>query len=667
MKSLKLVMLLTAGVALPALAAPAAAQMMKPATDWVDKTVPVDVFAQFPMVADPDMSPDGKWIAAKIRANGKQVLGLLAVGQAGVAPKIIAQDDEYSAADKVGLRLIANFGWIDNDNLLIRLVSRDNLGGEWFDNERYAAYNRVTGKTTPLGWDNSFAGTSLLWASSEGPPHILLSRARGGQGYEKLNQPEVIDVDVTTGTTHIVMASNPEVRSWEADESGVVRLGYNRDAETGKVRVLYRPNGNSTMKTIFNAVPEKYADIALPSVMLRGSDKAYAYSNKDGYRALYEFDLATMKLGNKVAGVTGYDIGSAMLSPDRTKVDGISVEQAREGHVYFDPRMKEIQDLLEESFGKGNVYVATTNRKRDKIVFRVAALGQAQSWYVFDTGTGGIGRIAFDNDTLKDAMLNPLSVIRYPTSDGKTIEAFLTMPRHRAGQKNLPLIIMPHGGPWARDKADWDAYGWAQALAEQGYVVIQPNYRGSTGYGTEWAKMVEGAWGYRMQDDLNDAIPYLAKQGIVDAKRVCMMGWSYGGYAASRAAERDGDKYRCAISGAGVHDLIAMKAYDRNYFGKAASKDGMGSAGTDLVDISPGLHPEKYSIPILIIQGARDVRVPPAQSRDLVARLKKVGKVEGKDFVYIEQPLNTHNLLREEDRKQVLTETLKFLQVHNPA
>jgi dipeptidyl aminopeptidase/acylaminoacyl peptidase len=230
----------------------------------------------------------------------------------------------------------------------------------------------------------------------------------------------------------------------------------------------------------------------------------------------------------------------------------------------------------------------------------------------------------------------------------------------------LPLIIMPHGGPWTRDAADWDNYQWAQALAEYGYVVVQPNYRGSTGYGREFAKAVDGNWGLRMQDDLNDVIPWLARDGTIDPKRVCMVGWSYGGYAASRAAQRDGGKYRCAVSGAGVHDLPAMVSYDRDYLGTYGAKNGLGAAG-DLKAISPSLHAEDFSTPILIVHGAKDQRVPVGQSRNLVSRLKSAGKKEGKDFVYVEQPLNTHNLLREEDRVQFLQEMKKFLDAHNPA
>lgn len=648
-----------------ALAFAASAGAAGPSTEWADKTVPVEIFAQFPMVDQPRITPDGKWIAAKVRSGGEQALALVPVGQGGQL-QIIARGADL-ARDKQFEQRVIDYRWVDSDHLLIAVASRDNFAGEWFDNIRYASYNRATKKIIPLGWDKAFASTEVLWTSHSGTPHVLMQRRNLDYGTELADHPEVVDINLDTGAYTVAMRPNPIVDGWDSDEDGVVRLGSSSDPETGKLRILYRPDARAAMRTIVNNVADRYDQPALPSLFLSGSNKAYAYSRKDGFRSLYEYDLATMQLGRKVIGVPGYDIGGAQLSPDRTRLDSITVTEGRDVRIFFDGRLKEIQAMLEGTFGAGNVYIASADAPREKIVFRAAAPGQAQVWYLFDTVTGGIGRIAYDNDALKDAKLNPVSVVRYPASDGKSIEAILTMPRHRAGQKNLPLVVLPHGGPWARDDADWDAYGWAQAIAEQGYVVIQPNYRGSTGYGRDWEKASERAWGYRMQDDLNDAITWLAGQDTVDPKRVCMFGWSYGGYAASRAAERDGDKYRCAISGAGVHDLVAMMRYDKNYLGAYGAKMGMGSASANLVDASPGLHPEKYSIPILIIQGAKDVRVPPAQSRDLVARLKKAGKVEGRDFVYVEQPLNTHNLLREPDRLQVLQEVVKFLKQHNPA
>jgi dipeptidyl aminopeptidase/acylaminoacyl peptidase len=637
-------------------------------TEWATKTVPLEVFGQFPTLSGPRISPNGKLIASKARVGDAQALTLLSL-ESGSKPQIIAHDSDF-INDTADDRAIASYRWIDDDNLLIAIRGRQIIDGIPYDSRHVAAYNVTTHKLTRLGWSGALlrAG-NVLWMSPPGTPspHLLLERVATANGSEMVNSPEVIDVDVTTGRFKVVVQPIFDVNSWSADEDGVVRVGSGEDGSTGTVKIFYRPDGHSRFTTIVRKKADMHNDIEVPSIFLRNSNKVYTLSNRDGYRALYEYDLASMNLGAKVFGVPGYDIDGVSVSPDGTALRAVEWTDQRSRTKFFEPRLNSIQKVLERTFGEGNVTINSADLKRQKIVFTYAQLGQAPTIFVFDTGSGSVVPLAYFNNTLKDAKLNPVSMIHYPASDGKQIEAVLTMPRHKAGQRNLALIILPHGGPWARDDADWDPYLWAQALAEQGYVVIQPNYRGSTGYGRDWGKAVDGNWGERMQDDLNDAIPYLASQGIADPKRVCMFGWSYGGYAASRAAQRDGSKYRCTISGAGVHDLPDMVSYDKSYLGEYGAKMGLGAAGTNLRAISPAAHPEQYSTPILIIHGKRDQRVPVSQSRNLVERLKRAGKVEGRDFVYIEQPLNTHNLLREEDRIQVLTEVKKFLDKHNPA
>lgn len=651
-------------------AAPPPPALARASTEWANKTVPIEVFGQLPLLSTPRISPNGQTVAGMVVSGNTQALALIPLAPGG-RPEIIARDDDFTK-DKGGERHIEGYRWIDDDNLLLVVVSREDYFGTSYDASRIAAYNRVTRKMTPLGWDGAmFFASKVLWQSPPGTPepHLLLERMTGNYGTEQLSNgnTEVIDINVLTGRTRVVVRPNPLVTSWVADNDGVVRLGSSSDRDTGKFRILYRTNADENFRTIVRDKADMHNDTVVPSIFLRGSGKAYALSNTGGYRALYEYDLGTMGLGRKVFEVPGYDISDVSETPDGSALQAVHYVDQRSRTKFLEPRLAEIQQVLEETFGAGNVAINSADLKRVKIIFTASALGQAPTVYLYDTSTGSMSRLAYFNDTLKDALLNPVSVIRYPASDGKSIEAVLTMPRHRAGQRDLPLIIMPHGGPWERDAADWNPYLWAQALAEQGYVVIQPNYRGSTGYGKEWGKAVDGNWGVRMQDDLNDAIPYLASQGIADPKRVCMMGWSYGGYAASRAAQRDGAKYRCTISGAGVHDLPAMVAYDKNYLGAYSAKIALGAAGNNLTAISPSLNAAQYSTPILIIHGKKDQRVPVSQSRNLVERLKRAGKVEGRDFVYIEQPLNTHNLLRQEDRIQVLTEVKKFLDRYNPA
>jgi dipeptidyl aminopeptidase/acylaminoacyl peptidase len=656
----KLLLALMIGAAMPAAAAVQAGGAAPAASPR--EVVPLAVFSQFPDLQGPRISPSGKAIAAKVRLQGKQALAVIPLGEG--KSEILAKDGEFDAA---GNRVIRSWQWIDDDNLIITLTSRENFMGQWFDAGRLVAYNRTTKKTTPLAWEGSkFDASDILWMSHEGRPTILLQRIPQTENTERFTHPEVIKVDVLTGKYEIVQRQNPIVRDWYADGNGVVRVGTGGNRDTGKVHAIYRPDPNSNFRTIIDQKQQRYEVLPFPQIFLKEPGKAIALSRKDGYTGVYELDLNTMQLGKKIFGVKGYDIDGIGDNLEGNALEAVAYTDTKARRAYFEPRLKEIQQVLEESFGKGNVVIASTDRAREMIVARVAKSGSPGSFYLYDTRTGNISRLGYVNSAIKDAVLNPVSTVRYKASDGKEIEAVLTMPRHRMGQKNLPLIVLPHGGPWARDSEDWEYVPWAQPLAELGYVVIQPNFRGSDGYGKDWEAASDGNWGHRMQDDLNDAITYLAGQGVVDPKRVCMMGWSYGGYAASRAAQRDGDKYRCAISGAGVHDLPDMVAYDRDYLGEYGAKVALGSAGK-LVEVSPGLHAKEYSAPILIIHGEKDQRVPVRQSRNLVSRLKGAGKVEGRDFVYVELPRETHNLLLESSRMRVLEEVKKFLDKHNPA
>jgi dipeptidyl aminopeptidase/acylaminoacyl peptidase len=264
------------------------------------------------------------------------------------------------------------------------------------------------------------------------------------------------------------------------------------------------------------------------------------------------------------------------------------------------------------------------------------------------------------NETLGNKPLSPVRTITYKARDGVEMSGVLTLPKGREA-KDLPMILMPHGGPQARDAEDWD--WWVQFLASRGYAVLQPNYRGSTGFGTKFLKMGEGQWGLKMQDDLIDAVNWAAKQGIADPRRVCIVGASYGGYAALRAAQRDKGVYRCAVSYAGVSDLNGMLKYDGSFLNGGSARDMWHRQTPDLKAVSPINFPADFSTPILIMHGKVDQRVPVKQSREMVEKLK----VAGATYRYVEQPLGDHHFTREADRLQFLEELEAFLTKYNPS
>lgn len=621
---------------------------------------PLSVFAANPQLEQPRLNPNATAIAARVRNGDEQVLTIIPLDQPNAKPEVIARDGEF---DKLNDVRVNSWRWLDPDNLLIIISAVTDLNGNRVTASRALSYNRKTRARTLLGWDGTFvSGGQVLWVSNEGRPRILLSRMAAGRGTERLSNPEVLEIDALTGAQTVVLRPTRGVNFWVADAQGNVRMGGSNDRETGRTTVLYRAGGSGPFKTIIKERNERYKTLPIPRLFLPGG-KALVVSRHEGTNAVYEMDLQTLDIGRKVFSDPKYDVSDVDSTDAGDAIESIFIIRNRPERIWYDARLKEIQAVLDETAGKGNATIVSSDKPRQNILFHVGRPDQRGGYYLFNTETGATRQVGWMSETLKDARLNPVRTITYRARDGKDVDAVLTLPRLREA-KGLPLVVMPHGGPWARDYERFDS--WAQAMAELGYAVVQPNYRGSDGFGYAWEAMSDGNWGAAMQDDLDDSVRHLAAQGLVDAKRVCVMGWSYGGYAAARAAQRNPELYRCAIAGAGVYDIPKMTAYDRNYLGEFSSKY-IGSAAASLADVSPARKTDGPWAPILIVQGAKDERVPPAQARFLVERLKSSGKVEGKDFRYIEQPRNTHQLPLESDRLQWLEEAAKWLARYNPA
>ena len=632
------------------------------------RRMPISEIGTIPNTQQVQISPDGKRLAMTINDDGEEVYAVLDLTSDNPRPRVFASSGEFTEA---GDRTVGFYRWIGNDHVVFQLVSRENLFGSRGDLARLVSFDVNSGKMEPLVWRDSGGNASRILHVDHDTGTFLLERQNLGysSGADQ-RRPEVVEVDVATGKFKRVQRPNLVVSSWFADGNGVVRGGYSYDPDTGEERMLYRSNGSENFKTVQRAVDENFTGAGIsPQILLDEPDMAIATSNHENYSRIYKVNMRTMEIVEELFRVDGYDVDGAISNQAGNELVGVSYRTDRSRLTYFDDYYKAVKEqVLDESFGKDNARIVSASADRTKLVLRVADTDQLGGYYYYDVPTGDFKHIGWLNNAIGDAELNPVKAMRYTASDGEEIEMIVTMPRHRAGQKNLPVVMITHGGPFGpRDTADYDGFGWNQAIAEQGYVVVQPNYRGSGGYGAKWIKMGrDDGFGLRMQDDLNDAITHLANEGIVDANRTCMMGWSYGGYASARAAQRDPSMWNCTIAGAGVYDLGLMRRFDIGYLGKFGS-NYLAKGAADLDSVSPAKNAGGDWAPIMIVHGVRDARVPVEQARVLVDALKSAGKVEGRDFVYLEQEKNTHNLPYDYTRIEWLGAATAWLEKHNPA
>ena len=634
------------------------------AQDIADMQVPITQFATRASLQQPRLSPDASKMVAKVGYKGVEYLAVFDL-TGKEQPDYFLKTEAYQ---EFGDRRIISWQWVGNRTLVVTAASGE-IG--MFEGEmgRLFSYDIEGKKLKPLGWEDAAGNASDIIHVDHRNEHILLSRTSLAYGYELIGRPEVTDIDVRTGRMKLVQKPNILVGQWVSDGKGVVRMGVGYDRDSGKTRVLYREKDGDNFKTIYDkADPSFSGESLVPEIFLDEPGKAIVTSNQDGFNKVYKVDLSTMELGKPLFEIEGYDVGGVGCNESCDKLQSVWVTEDRLKVYWMDDRLKEVQAMFEDQFGKGNARIVSTDLGDRNMLIWVGKADQTGTYYSFNTDTGKVVRVGYANELFRDTEMNPTHTIVYPASDGLQIHAVVTMPRHRKAKGKLPVVMITHGGPFGvRDEEGFGPFPWHQAIAELGYVVVQPNYRGSGGYGRDFIKKGrDDGFGLRMQDDLNDAIDYLAAQGVVDPKRACMMGWSYGGYASARAAQRDAARWRCTIAGAGVYDLGEMRKYDRNYLGRFGA-NYLSRGVADLDTVSPAQNAKGSWSPILIVHGEKDQRVPLAQAKRLVSALESSGKVKGKDFDYLYQPDNTHNFPSPSDEAQFLSAAAKWLERFNPA
>ncbi|WP_145199029.1 alpha/beta hydrolase family protein [Sphingobium sp. B2] len=613
-------------------------------------------FAALPLMDAPALSPNGLHIASRVAVNGEQRL-------------VIA--DVHEGADRIrSIGLSDNdlnwWQWVNDDWLIAGVGAESNVQGTPWYISRVVSIKRDGSKVILLAKkDAAQNADDVIWMARDGTPRIMLSYQTAIFYNEPGFWPRVDEIDVSTGRMHSVVAPKTFVRSWFADAAGTVRMGVGYSDATRTAKLVYRPDGKASFRTIDRADRRRGESLVSPLLFTADPNKAIAEDDREGTDALYELDLTTLELGKKIFSAPGFDIGSISTDSSGMALAGVAYTANGPSVHWFDATLAKIQADLDKAVPDRRARIISLSRDRQRMIVHVGSADQPGAYYYYDTNAGAMSLLSKVSSRFSTKThLGPVKTIHYKARDGLDIAAVLALPVGSAA-KDLPLILMPHGGPFARDSEDWD--WWVQFLAWRGYAVLQPNYRGSSGYGTAFAEKGEGQWGLAMQDDLNDAVDWAVKQGIADPKRICMVGASYGGYAAMRAAQRDPAKYRCAVSYAGVSDLAAMMRYDRRFLNHSTRQDWLKEQAPDFASVSPVHFASQFATPILLMHGKKDRRVQVSQSREMAEKLKAAGKVEGRDYIYVEQPLADHHFSREADRLEFLEQMDAFLKAHNPA
>lgn len=612
---------------------------------------PLSAYGHLPNIEEVSLSPDGLKMAV-ILTNGEE--------------RRVAIRDLTDGSTKllgVGSAKVRDVGWAGSNHLLITKTTTAFIPfvtaprSEWaqtFD------YNLTNGKLKSLMDDaedalNVIAGEPMIRVV-DGKPTIFVEGIHfvNGRG-----QHSLFSIDPETGRSKLVHPGFEDTIDWVVGPDGKPMAESEYDQQTGvwTLRLAMNP-GWRTIKTI-------KAPLDWPELIGLGRDGASALVAEPlGEKAaLREISPAAPVWGEpfRVA-----PFAPPLHDPASLKLIGFhALVGDEERYDFIDPADAAAWAKIERAYKGMQIRLASWSADRNRVVVRVESPTEGAFFAFVDFKRRTADMIGAAYQDLTPADISPVRAIRYQAADGLPISGYLTLPG-KAEPKALPLVVLAHGGPASRDTPGFD--WWAQALASRGYAVLQANFRGSGGFGEAFEVAGYGEWGRKMQTDLSDGVRDLVRQGIVDPKRVCIIGGSYGGYAALAGATLDASVYRCAASVAGPSDLRRMVAWSKSQHGVASQRYWTRFMGASdpkdpvLGQISPALHVDQVKVPILLIHGKDDTVVPLEQT--LI--MEKALRAAKKPVEVVIMPSEDHWLSRGETRLMMLNSVVAFLEKNNP-
>jgi dipeptidyl aminopeptidase/acylaminoacyl peptidase len=614
--------------------------------------LPAAAFAQPPEHAAVDISPNGRFAAAKLLINGQYMLVIYDLDNAGKVKPVVASPRDMA---------VRWLRWKTDRRLLVSLEFASRRYGTATVETRLMAMDPDGGNLklmvpVPKGKDPvQIADKVVSWLPDD-PDHILMAF-----NPDDPSLPRVYRVNVHTAQRTLVEAGEKDIFWWTADQQGNLRIGEGANNSKLLETRFFRSPPSRTWDLV-EEKPAGSGPVFHPVIFDRHDpDLLYLLSDHDGDTiGLYSYRLSSRSFKDLMFRHPEVDVSGITLDPSGTEIQGVSFVDDEAGMHWFDRRQADILDEVRSRIAARHVYMAGISADYRRAIIYAESPDRPGRYYLYEAPGKQLRIMAYAYPALEKAVMAPMRAISYKARDGLEIPGYLTLPADTGPKpaKPLPAIILPHGGPESRDFSSFDPM--VQLFANRGYAVLQMNFRGSSGYGTRFRQAGARQWGRAMQDDVTDGTRWLIEQGIADPARICIVGWSYGGYAALMGAAREPALYRCSASIAGVSDLPRLIDSQRQYLFGRLTTQLIGDSWKDrklLEENSPVNRIGDIRVPVFLAHGTSDRVVPPAQSAVMAKALARAKK----PHEYLELEDADHSVQRSQERVSLFSALDEFL------
>ena len=619
-------------------------------------------YGELPTVSLAEISPDGTTVAQIQSANGTR-----AVAFYDLAGERAPIGTDLGNVDARSMR------WVGPNHVVVLISASHSLGtgGGIATREvwRWISVNKTNGEYVYLFNGDSrinfwnFSGTfaSLL---PDDPDHVLMGH------YTRRGEYSLFTVNLDTGKQTLAKRGHRKrtyfdfagTVDWVLDANGepVIRIEYDEQAEE---RRFYKPSPDGENWDLASSIPEKLEDeIKVIAFGLAGADNLiHVGMTVDGFYGLYVFNIDTGEVTETVFAPKGYDISGVIMDGWSATAIGVQHTDNLTRTHFINSDLDRIQTSLEKAVPNSSPEITSWSRDFSKFMVRIVYSDHPAQFFIYDHTEKTFAMFSAAYASLDGKTAAAKEKYDYVASDGLRIPGYLTVPKG-ANKQSMPLIVLPHGGPFARDDQAFD--WWAFFYAAQGYLVYQPNFRGSEGYGAAFKEAGFGEWGRKMQADITEGVQSLVADGVADPDRVCIVGASYGGYAALAGATLTPGLYRCAVSVNGISNvpLLLSDASGENDPENDFWKKRVGSRFDKdaMKDISPINEISKSTPPILLLHSEHDIVVPIGQSRLMRNALRKKGVAH--QFVVMRG--EDHWLSTGNARTEMLGHSIEFIDQH---